>query len=78
MEERVIDLSNLDAETLEWKGYVKRALESIDKKLVSIDTKMDTLDECVSNLRIKTAALAGTISLAVSIIVIVVKSLLAR
>lgn len=74
----MIDLSNLDAETLEWKGYVKRALESIDKKLVSIDTKMDTLDECVNRMKLKVATIGGAVSLTVTIIALLVRELIAR
>jgi len=74
----MVDLNETDIDNIEWHGYVKRALESIDKKLVRIDDKMDGLDECVNGMKVKMAMIGGTISLAVTILVIVLKELIAR
>ena len=66
----MVDFSEMDMNTAEWKGYVKRALESIDKKLVGIDDKMDVLDTCVNKMKVKVAAIGGTVSLVVTLFVL--------
>jgi hypothetical protein len=71
-------MSDHEIEAGEFKGYVKRALESIDKKLDKMDTKMDILDECVDRMKMKVAYIGGTISLVVTILVIVVKELITK
>ncbi|MCK9599095.1 MAG: hypothetical protein M0R06_08650 [Sphaerochaeta sp.] len=74
----MVDLSGPEIDGVEWKGYVRRALESIDKKLVRIDDKMDGLDECVNGMKVKMAMIGGTVSLVVTILVIVLKELIAK
>lgn len=74
----MVDISDVDIDNIEWRGYVKRALESIDKKLVKIDDKMDSLDECVNGMKLKMAAIGGTVSLVVTILVIILKELLLK
>lgn len=59
-----------DDSSAEFRGYVKRALESIDKKMDSVDAKLDKLDECVDRMKLKVAAIGGTISLIVTIVVL--------
>jgi len=51
-------------------GYVKAKLEDIEKKLDKMDGKMDKLDECVDKMKLKVAAIGGTISLIVTIVVL--------
>jgi hypothetical protein len=59
-------------------GYVKAKLEDIEKKLDKMDGKMDKLDECVDRMKVKVAAIGGTVSLVVTIVVILLKDLLAK
>lgn len=68
----MVDFGEVELSTAEWKGYVRRALESIDKKLDGVDTKMDVLDNCVNKMKVKVAAIGGTISLIVTIIVLLI------
>lgn len=60
-----------DLTTAEFKGYVTAKLEDIIKKL-------DRLDECVDKMKLKVAAVGATISLIVTVLVIIVKELLAK
>lgn len=66
----MVDFSDIELNTAEWKGYVKRALESIDKQLGDIDGKMDLLDSCVNGMKIRVAAIGGTISLVVTVVIL--------
>lgn len=66
----MVDFSDIELNTAEWKGYVKRALESIDKQLRDIDVKMDLLDSCVNGMKIRVAAIGGTISLVVTVVIL--------
>lgn len=59
-------------------GYVRAKLEDIEKKIDRMDVKMDKLDDCVDGMRLKVAWLAGTISLIVSVLVIIVKNIVER
>ena len=64
------DINEVELGTAEWKGYVKRALESIDIQLKSVDTKLDILESCVNGMKIKVAAIGGTVSLIVTIVIL--------
>lgn len=66
----MVDFSELDMGSAEWKGYVRRALESNDKKLDGIDKKLDLLDSCVNGMKVKMAAIGGTVSLVVTIVIL--------
>jgi hypothetical protein len=59
-------------------GYVKAKLEDIEKKLDKMDGKMDKLDECVDRMKVRVACIGGTVSLVVTIVVILLKDLLAK
>lgn len=55
-----------------FSGFVEAKLEDIEKKLDKMDSKMDKLDDCVHGVKLKVAWMAGTVSLIVSIVVILV------
>jgi len=68
----MVDINEVELSAAEWKGYVKRALESIDSKLGSVDTKLDLLESCVNGMKVKVAAIGGTISLVVTLVILLV------
>lgn len=74
----MVEVSEVELNSAEWKGYVKRALESMDKKLDKMDTKMDVLDACVDKMKVRVACIGGTISLIVTILVLLLDNLLAK
>lgn len=74
----MVDVTEVELGNVEWKGYVKRALEGIDKKLVSVDSKLDLLDTCVNGMKIKVAAIGAVVSLVVTILVLIVRSAIAK
>ena len=59
-------------------GYVKAKLEDIEKKLDKMDGKMDRLDECVDRMKVKVAAIGGTVSLVVTIVVLLLKDVISK
>ena len=65
-------------EAAEWKGYVKRALEDIDSGLKDLDEKVEDIRKCVNNNKVRIAAISGTVSLIVTLIVFLVKDMLAK
>jgi len=66
----MVDFSERELNTAEFKGYVKHSLESIDDKLKGLDSKMDLLDSCVNGIKIKIAAIGGTVSLVVTVVIL--------
>ena len=74
----MVDIRDMDINSAEWKGYVKRALESIDKTLVSIEVKIDDLEDGVGKMKLKVAAIGGTVSLVVTLLCLVIKEVLAK
>lgn len=60
----------------EFKGYVTRALENIDTTLKSVDKKMDVLDRCVNGMKVRVAAIGGTISLVVTVLVLLLSKII--
>jgi len=69
--------------TAEWRGYTVKALEDIDKEtkeikcnIKTLDRKFDKLNESITLLRLKNAAIGGTVSLITALIIsLLVKTL---
>ena len=57
---------------------MKAKLEDIEKKLDKMDGKMDRLDECVDRMKVKVAAIGGTVSLVVTIVVLLLKDVISK
>jgi predicted nucleic acid-binding Zn-ribbon protein len=64
-----------DMKLSEWRGYVVRALEDLNKEMVDIksnqkciEDKIDKLDSRLTNLQIKVGGIAATVTIIVSII----------
>jgi archaellum component FlaC len=72
----MVDISEQELSTSEWKGYVKRALESIDKKLDKIEERMDKVDDNIRSNRIKIGCIAATTSLLMTVVILVLKTVL--
>jgi len=70
----MVEVSEVELSTAEFKGYVKGKLEGVDEKLDKLDKKLDLLDSGVSGMKIKVAVIGGTISLVVTIVVLLLKS----
>lgn len=62
----------------EFTGYVKAKLEDMGERLVGIDKKLDTLDTCVNGMKVRVAAIGGSVSLLVTVLVLILKELLAK
>ncbi len=58
---------------IEWRGYVVRALEDIDRDIKSLNDKVDGLDEKLSNTNVRVAGIGAVVSIIVSIIMWAVK-----
>jgi len=56
----------------EFKGYVKAKLEDIGEKQEKMDKKLDVLDTCINRMNVKVAAIGGTVSLVVTIVILLV------
>ena len=56
----------------EFKGYVKAKLEDIGEKQEKMDKKLDILDTCINRMNVKVAAIGGTVSLVVTIVILLV------
>lgn len=71
MEQREINVA-------EFNGYVKAKLEDIGDNLGKIDKKLDVLDTCVNKMKMRVAAIGGTVSLVVTILVLIIKEVLGK
>ena len=58
---------------IEWRGYVVRALEDIDRDIKGLSEKVDKIDERLSQTNVRVAAIGATVSVIVSIIMWAVK-----
>jgi hypothetical protein len=61
-----------------FEGYVTAKLEDIGAKLAGVDKKLDVLDTCVNNMKVRVAAIGGTISLVVTVVVILLKEFISK
>jgi len=66
----------LDAK--EFEGYTRATLEHIKGQLVNIDATVEKFEKCVTGLKIKMAAIGGTVSLLITIVTLLVKELVAK
>jgi predicted nucleic acid-binding Zn-ribbon protein len=64
-----------DMKLSEWRGYVVRALEDLNKEMIDIkdnqkciEDKIDKLDGRLTNLQIKVAGIAATVTIIVSLV----------
>lgn len=55
-----------------FEGRVEAKLEDIGTTLLEIKEKMKDLDKCVSSMKVKVAAIGGTISLVVTIVILLI------
>ena len=58
---------------IEWRGYVVRALEDIDRDIKGLSDKVDKIDERLSATNVRVAAIGATVSVIVSLIMWAVK-----
>jgi len=72
----MVDINEMDLDAAEWRGYVKRALEGIDKQLCSINKQMQALDKGVNGMKVRVATIGGTISLVVTVLILVLTNIL--
>lgn len=60
---------NVDGEKqAEWRGYMLKAVEDIDKELTTLRTKVEKIDDNVNSLYAKVAGIGATISLITTIV----------
>ncbi len=57
----------------EWEGYVRAKLEDVSTDIKEIKSEMAMLAKCVNGVKVKVAAIGGTVSLLVTIIVLAVR-----
>jgi len=64
-----------DMKLSEWRGYVVRALEDLNKEMIDIksnqkciEDKIDKLDTRLTNLQIKVAGISATVTIIVSLV----------
>ena len=72
----MVDINDREAEGLEWRGYVRRALEGIDKQLCSINKQIQALDKGVNGMKVRVATIGGTVSLVVTILVLLLSKII--
>jgi hypothetical protein len=71
-------LEQREINVAEFNGYVKAKLEDIGDNLGKIDKKLDVLDTCVNKMKMRVAAIGGTVSLVVTILVLIIKEVLGK
>ena len=67
-----LELEQRELNDAEFKGYVKAKLEDIGEKQEKMDKKLDILDTCINRMNVKVAAIGGTVSLVVTIVILLV------
>jgi len=62
------DFNDWDMKVSEWRGYTLKALEDMNKELGAMQQKLDKIDEKLTGMRIKVAAIGGTTGLIVALV----------
>lgn len=63
-----INGNNFKFKITEWRGYVVRALEDIDKDIDEIKTKLDNLNKRINYLQIKVATIGASVAVLISLL----------
>ena len=62
------DYDEWDMKVSEWRGYTLKALEDMNKEFGIMQTKLEEIDDKLTGMRIKVAAIGGTTGLIVTIV----------
>ena len=57
----------------EWRGYVARALEDIDKRTEQIDRRLVNIEKGMTHLRVKLVGIGATVSFLVTVVILLLK-----
>jgi hypothetical protein len=62
------DYNEWDMKVSEWRGYTLKALEDMNKELSSVQIELKGINEKLTGMRLKVAAIGGTTGLIVTIV----------
>ena len=68
--------SEFKMETMEFRGYVKRALEEIDDNLENIHRDMKKNNRLINSIQLKVAGISATVAILVTIVTMLLKNVI--
>jgi len=60
--------NNFKFKITEWRGYIVRVVEDIDKHMIKTEKRLDKIDSRLSHLRIKMASIGGGVAVIFSVL----------
>ena len=70
--------NNFKMKSAEWQGYLKATLETMKKDMDEIKEGMETLNERMTKIRVKVASIGASVSLLTTLLIFLIKELLAK
>ena len=70
--------NNFKLTSADWQGYVRRALEDIEKDVGGIKKGVDNLNKQMIKVKVKVAGIGAGVSLITTILIFLIRELLAK
>lgn len=70
--------NNFKMKSAEWQGYLKATLEAMKEDIGEIKGNIEKLDRRVTNIRVKIAGIGASVSLLTTLLIFLIKELIAK
>ena len=70
--------NNFKMKSADWQGYVRRALEDIEQDVGGVKKSVDNLNKQMIKVKVKVAGIGAGISLITTILIFLIRELLAK
>ena len=70
--------NNFKMKSADWQGYVRRALEDMERDVGGIKKGVDNLNKQMIKVKIKVAGIGAGVSLITTILIFLIRELLAK
>ena len=70
--------NNFKMKSADWQGYVRRALEDIEQDVGGVKKSVDNLNKQMTKVKVKVAGIGAGISLITTILIFLIRELLAK
>ena len=72
------DNNNFKMKSADWQGYVRRALEDMGKDIRGVNKSVDDLSKQITRIKVRVAGIGAGVSLITTILIFLIKELLAK
>ena len=63
-----LNTNNFKFKIAEWRGYVVRALEDIDKHTIETNKRLDRIEKRLNHVQLKMAGVGGSVAIIISVL----------